>query len=109
MPANEKDSAGSTFPAARFGIALLAILALALWPVGLVLIASGLASAGGCALDEGSIHVCVIGGLDLGGALYAMFVSGWFMLVTIPLGALAVVVWTGWLVVSLLRWRARRP
>jgi len=59
-----------------------------------VIIAGTIASWNGCTLHEGFVNPCVINGRDIGETLYAMGVMGWFMLVTIPLGALAFVAWT---------------
>lgn len=74
-------------------IVLAVILLIAAAPLISVLIAGWIADANGCALDEGSIHPCMVNGEDIGGMLYTLGVMGWFMLVTIPLGGLAVVVW----------------
>ena len=49
-----------------------------------VLISSGIADANGCALNEGSVNPCVIGGQDIGGLLGGMFVMGWLFLLTWP-------------------------
>jgi hypothetical protein len=95
------------FPWWVYWLAFLVILALALWPVAGVVLAGWLAETHGCALDEGSIHPCVIGGRDWGGDLYTLFVLGWFMLATLPFGAMALAVWFAVLVVHLL-WRRRR-
>jgi hypothetical protein len=58
-----------------------------------VLVATALASIGHCDLDEGSIHPCALLGHDFGEALYAMFVSGWFGQITLPVLAAALVLW----------------
>lgn len=75
------------------GIILGAILLVALAPVLSVIVAGGVANIGGCVLNEGDVHPCVIGGVDLGETLYTMFVLGWLMLVTLPMGALALLIW----------------
>jgi hypothetical protein len=59
-----------------------------------VMIAGTIASWNGCTLHEGFVNPCVVNGRDVGETLYAMGVMGWFMLVTIPLGLLAFIVWT---------------
>lgn len=76
------------------------------WPIVSVLVAGTIASWNGCRLDEGSVHPCVVNGADLGSTLYAMGMMGWFMIATIPLGLMAVVVWT--LVWVVLARRARQ-
>ena len=51
------------------------------------------ANALDCTLNEGDVHPCPFLGLDLGGLLYDLFVSGWFGLLTIPASAILLVVW----------------
>jgi hypothetical protein len=53
-----------------------------------LLIASAVAAAAGCTLHEGFASPCPVLGVDLGGALYVLFASGWFLLVTMPLAVL---------------------
>ena len=86
-------TAARRFPWLIYGLALLLILVLAVLPLISALGAGAVASANGCALDEGSIHPCLIGGVDRGELLYELGVLGWLMLATIPLGAIAVVLW----------------
>lgn len=76
-----------------FVLTAVVIVLFALIPVLSALLASMIAGANGCALDEGGVHPCMIGGTDYGETLSVMFVSGWFGLVTLPLGALGLVVW----------------
>lgn len=64
------------------------------WPIASVVIAGTIASWNGCTLHEGFPNPCVVNGKDMGDTLYAMGVMGWFMLATIPLGAISFVVWT---------------
>jgi hypothetical protein len=45
-------------------------------------------------VDEAGSHPCIIGGVDFGGLLYAMFLAGWVRLFTIPLGLIIMLVWT---------------
>ena len=72
----------------RWPLLWLGISLLTFGPLLLALGASELASLAGCALDEGSVHPCVIGGADRGDLLYSLFVLGWLSLVTLPLGLL---------------------
>jgi hypothetical protein len=58
-------------------------------------------------LDEGNIHACPLLGVDLGGVLYFFGMFGWFMLMTIPFGAIGFLVWLGFAAVLLIR-RLRR-
>ena len=64
------------------------------WPIVSVIVAGSIASWNGCTLHEGFANPCVVGGKDLGGTLYAMGVMGWFMIATIPLGAISGLLWT---------------
>ena len=61
------------------------------------LLATAIAGAAGCRLDEGLTHRCMILGLDWGDALGAMFVMFWFELLTIwlvPIGLIAMLIGT---------------
>lgn len=58
----------------------------ALLPVVLVLISATLANIGGCQLNEATVSVCKLGGVDIGGALSLMGISGWLALITLPVG-----------------------
>lgn len=83
---------------------ILAILICAA-PMGAVAWSSWFAEAHGCRLDESGYHPCIVDGTDWGGTLGAMFISGWLMLVTIPLGGILTVV----LIVVFLIDKIRRP
>jgi hypothetical protein len=63
-------------------------------PVLSVLIAASVASLTGAALDEGNAHPCFVLGSDIGELLYAMFVFGWLGLITLPTGALAILIFS---------------
>lgn len=56
-------------------------------------IAQAIATDHGCRLDEGSVHVCMVAGRDMGGVLYTMAVAGWLALVTIWLAMIAPLLW----------------
>lgn len=89
-------------------ILLAAILLFATAPVISVAIAGMIAEANGCRLHEGFANPCVIGGVDWGGTLYALGVMGWFMLATIPIGAIALAAWVVAAVVLLIVGHRRR-
>ena len=75
-----------------------------------IVVACGwIANAYGCKVDEGSVHPCIIGGVDRGELLYSMGVLGWLMLVTLPVGGLAFLVWLAILIAHRLRWKNRTP
>lgn len=88
----------------------LVIGLLAGWPIMSVVIAGTIASWNGCTLHEGSANPCVVNGTDIGETLYAMGVMGWFMLATIPLGAIAFLGWTvAWALWARRQQRKRLP
>ncbi|HEV3410649.1 MAG TPA: hypothetical protein VG095_10160, partial [Chthoniobacterales bacterium] len=72
-----------------------------------VAVAGIVANAHGCRLDEGSPHPCVIGGKDYGETLYALGVLGWLMLITLPIGAVAGLLWVIALIVHYAIWKRR--
>ena len=57
----------------------------------------------GCQVDEANAHPCMVLGHDIGGLLYDLGVMGWLMLVTIPTGAFALLIFTLVLVANKLR------
>jgi len=78
-------------------IGYLVIVVFAGWPVACVLVASTIASWNGCSIQEGYQNRCIVGGRNIGGLLYQIGVLGWYMLATLPSGALAFIAWTaGW-------------
>ena len=93
------------FPWVWYLLALFVILAFA--PIGSVMLCAAIASASGCKVDEGSVHPCVINGHDYGDLLYSLGVMGWFMLVTIPGGLLALVSLLIFLILHRVAWRKR--
>lgn len=96
------------FPVLPYALVLALILLFALAPVISVVIAGGIANAYGCRLDEAGVHPCVIGGTDYGEMLEMMFVLGWLMLMTLPAGAIAFLIWVVVLIThAILRSRSR--
>ena len=96
---------GRRLRALVIGLACLTVL-LAL-PLLNVIVSSAVANALGCRLDEASIYPCPFLGIDLGVLLGIMGVTGWFMLVTLPLLALLLPVWLAAAIWALVRWRRR--
>ncbi|MCD7058446.1 hypothetical protein [Pelagibacterium xiamenense] len=95
------------FPWWVYILVLAIILLFALAPVGSVVVAGALAETHGCTLNEGNIHPCIIGGTDWGPTLYGMFVMGWFMLVTLPMGFFALLAWLAALIIHLFLYSRR--
>jgi hypothetical protein len=60
--------------------------------------AGAVASAHGCRLNEGSPSPCIVGGSDIGNTLYSMDLMFWFGMITLPLGALGLLLSLAWLV-----------
>jgi hypothetical protein len=75
-------------------IVYLVLVLFTVAPILSVAIAGAVARFCGCRLDEGGPHPCILWGVDVGGLLYCMGVAGWFMLLTLPLGALAILAFT---------------
>jgi len=73
------------------------------------MLCAAIANAYGCKVDEGSIHPCIINGQDHGQLLYTLGVLGWLMLVTLPAGLFAFVVWLIILILHRQSWRKRAP
>lgn len=89
---------------------LFAILLFAGFPVLSVVAATAIAGMQGCALNEGNPQPCAISGIDVSGLLYSMGFMGWYGLVTVPLGALALLIWLLTAIGMLMsKWRARGP
>ena len=86
---------------------LCALTLISFAPLCAGLLAGAIASAGGCRLDEGSVHPCVIAGHDVGDALYTGFVLTWLVLLTWPGMLLSGCVWAYVLIRRLLK--AFRP
>ncbi|QND51865.1 hypothetical protein HB779_08085 [Phyllobacterium sp. 628] len=88
----------------RVAMIVLAILTIiALLPLFSVLTTYMLATALGCSVDEGSVHPCLMAGLDIGDLLYTMGVMGWLMIPAAPLLLIAVLGWIAVGVVSIVR------
>ena len=70
-------------------LVVLGILLLGFSPFFWVMRAGSIANANDCQLDEGSIHPCVVNGVDMGKELYTWGMMGWLGVVTLPLSILA--------------------
>lgn len=96
------------FPWQTYLLVLAIIAIVALSPMLSVAIAGGIATLGGCTLHEGNVNPCVFFGVDFGGLLYGLGVMGWFMLLTLPIGALAAAGWVVVLIGHIVRHSFRR-
>lgn len=77
----------------------LVIAFLGLLPVLLAILAGAIADWAKCKLNEANVGPCVIAGRDVGNVLYAMFVCGWFSLITLPAAGLAALLYSIYLLV----------
>lgn len=84
------------------------VILICLLPLAGVLWSSWFASTHGCTLNEAGSHPCVVNGKDYGDTLAAAFVSGWFMLITLPVAALASLLGAVTLFIAWLRRRRAR-
>jgi hypothetical protein len=96
------------FPVWPYVVSFIAIVLFATWPVISVYFTYLVADANGCTVNEATVHPCMIWGSDWGELLYTTGVLGWFMLATVPLGALALIAWLVVLVVHIVLYRRRR-
>jgi ABC-type Fe3+ transport system permease subunit len=103
MPGEKRKS----FPWIIYSLVLILILAFTLAPIGSVMACAWIANSHGCKVDEGSVHPCIIDGVDRGQLLYTLGVMGWLMLFTLPVGGLALLIWIAILVAHRLRWQKR--
>jgi hypothetical protein len=92
-----------------FLLGALLIVLVAAAPLLIALGAGTYAASHGCVLHEGFVNPCIVGGRDVGKALYTLGVLGWFGIATIPLGVIAlltlIVVWIAVAVVRQVRAR----
>lgn len=95
------------FPWLIYWVVLFLILIVALSPVGSVVACALIANSHGCKVDEGSVHPCLINGNDYGHLLYTLGVLGWLMLVTIPGGMFAGMIWLIVLLLHRSSWKKR--
>lgn len=77
---------------------LLAMLSLLIgfFPLLVALLAGFIARLCDCELDEAHAGKCIVCGLDISRTLYAMFVFGWFGMLTMgmaPIGIIVSIVW----------------
>jgi hypothetical protein len=95
------------FPWILYWIVLVLIVLFAFAPVGTAIASASIANGYGCKVDEGSVHPCIINGQDYGQLFYTLGVLGWLMLVTLPSGIFAFVIWLIILILHREAWRKR--
>jgi hypothetical protein len=81
----------------------LMLIGFGLLPIAVSLAAGLIAAVLGCTLDEGSVHACVVLGLDIGPALYALGLAVWFVAFTLPPALIGVAILFVLWVISLRR------
>lgn len=84
-------------------LTLATLLLASLAPLVAVIWASWFADRHGCTLHEGFANPCIVNGQDWGDTLYTAFVSGWFMLITLPVALLAAAGLAGIAVLAVIR------
>lgn len=78
----------------RFALIALAILTIVVWlPFAGLAASIYVSSTLHCAVDEASVHPCIVSGIDIGPALNYGFTGGWLMLTTAPAMLATSVVW----------------
>lgn len=81
----------------------LLIIVLACSPIIMVVIAGFLGKCLDCNINEAGTDNCVVLGIPLGMILNPMMAAGWFALLTIPMGIVALAVWTVHCIIILIR------
>jgi hypothetical protein len=87
-----------------FGI----ILSWTVFPLICVLIAATVSAVCGCSINEGSPTPCFVFGIDIGKTLYILGVMGWLSIVTLPSGAIALLIYLAFLMIERSIARGRR-
>jgi hypothetical protein len=86
----------STRNAIVFGV----ILSWAVFPLLCVLLAATVSAVCGCSINEGSPTPCLVFGTDIGKPLYILGVMGWLSIVTLPTGAVALLMYLAFLMIE---------
>lgn len=91
---SETAARGTRSPILTYGLLFLYTLG----PILVSLLAGGIAHLAGAQLDEGSVHPCIVLGIDIGRPLYILGVAGWLALITISTGLLALLGYSAMLI-----------
>jgi len=89
-------------------LVLFSIILCAISPFFAVAYAGSVAEKYGCELNEGSIHPCMVEGVDRGADLYSLGMLGWLGIATLPLGLAAAVLYIVIVLIVYLVMRFRR-
>lgn len=84
----------------RNAIVFGAILSWTIFPLLGVLFAAIVSAVCGCSINEGSATPCFVFGFDIGKPLYILGVMGWLSIVTLPTGALALLIYLAFLMIE---------
>lgn len=82
-------------------LGIFASLVLSLYPIVLSFVGSWIAEINGCSL--GPTKPCLIVSMEVGQLLYGLLLMHWLAIITIPLGVIAVLGCTVWLLITLVR------
>lgn len=109
--ARRPELAGASSPVLRayLLIPLTGATVVAFWPIASAIWSTLFASVFDCRVDEGSVHTCVVAGIDYGEALYTAFVMAWMMLIVWPLALIVLVAWIVVAVRVLVKLTGQRP
>jgi hypothetical protein len=84
----------------RNAIVFGVILSWAVFPLICVLVAATVSAVCGCSINEGSPSPCFVFGTDIGKPLYILGVMGWLSVVTLPTGAIALLIYLAFLMIE---------
>ena len=84
----------------RNAIVFGVILSWAVFPLVCVLLAATVSAVCGCSINEGSPTPCLVFGTDIGKPLYILGVMGWLSIVTLPTGAVALLMYLAFLMIE---------
>jgi hypothetical protein len=96
------------FPWLRYFLGFVLLFLLMSLPIFVSVISSNIALAQGCAVDEGSIHPCVLNGHDYGELFYDLGVAGWLIILSVPLSLLGGVVLFVAMIIHRVMWGRRQ-
>ena len=84
----------------RNAIVFGVILSWTIFPLVCVLLAAIVSAICGCSIYEGSPTPCLVFGTDIGKPLYILGVMGWLSIVTLPSGAVALLMYLAFLMIE---------